>query len=102
MKPDQKPGQPPVPGPPPNCALLVMCVECGRGLEVPLPTDRDKLALLLSQHSWFVSILSPPGQGPEVPVLMGALCGTCAPNVLPPPVLKAAEEHRKKLLQETR
>ena len=83
----------------PACALLVMCVHCGQGTEAPLPTDRDAITLLLAQRGWFVSVLSPPGQGPEVPILFGALCMTCAPTVFPPPVLKAAEEHRKRMLQ---
>lgn len=91
-----------VPGAQPKFELLVMCVHCGQGLEAPLPTDRDALTLLLFQRGWFVSMLSPPGQGPEVPILFGALCATCAPTVFPPPVLKAAEEHRKMMLQGVR
>jgi hypothetical protein len=88
----------PAPGAQPKCALLVMCVHCGQGTEAPLPTDRDAITLLLAQRGWFVSILSPPGQSPEVPILFGALCATCAPSVFPSEVLTAAEEHRKKML----
>lgn len=79
-----------------------MCVHCGQGAEAPLPTDRDAIAYLLAQHGWFVSVLSPPGQGPEVPILIGALCASCAPAVFPAEVLKAAEERRQKLLQGAR
>lgn len=79
-----------------RCALLVMCGACGRGIEVPLPTDRDVLAHFLAQSAWFVSILTPPGQ---VPILFGALCGDCAPSVFPPEILRAAEEQRQKMLQ---
>lgn len=86
----------------PPCALLVMCVHCGQGTEVPLPTDRDAIALRLAKVGWFTSVLSPPNRGPEVPILVGALCATCAPTVFPPEVLRAAEEHRQKMLQGAR
>jgi hypothetical protein len=79
-----------------------MCVQCGQGIEVLLPTNRDAIALLLAQRGWFVSILSPPKQVPEKPILFGALCTSCAPSVFPPEVLKAAEEHRQKMLQGVR
>lgn len=77
------------------CALLVMCTECGRGAEVPLPVDRDSFARFLALRAWFGSILSPPGQ---VPILFGAICNECAPKVLTPEVLRAAEARRQKLL----
>jgi hypothetical protein len=86
----------------PPCALLVMCVQCGQGVEVPLPTDRDTIARVLAQHGWLMSVLTPPGQGPEVPIVIGALCMSCAPNVFPPEVLKVAEERRQQLLAGTR
>jgi len=76
-----------------------MCVECGKGIEAPLPTDRDAIARLLAQRGWFTSVLTQPGQGPEVPILIGALCETCAPTVLPAEVLRAAEAQRQKMLQ---
>jgi hypothetical protein len=78
------------------CALLVMCSECGRGVEVPLPIDRDALARFLVLRAWFVSILTAPGQ---TPILFGAVCNECAPKVFSPEVLRAAEERRQKLLQ---
>jgi hypothetical protein len=77
--------------------LLVMCVECGQGVEVPLPIDRDALAHLLAQRGWFTSALTPPGQGPEVPVVIGVVCASCAPNLFPPEVIRAAEERRQKM-----
>lgn len=84
--------------PPATCALLVMCVDCGQGLELPLPIDRDTFPRLLAQHGWFVAVLtppSPPGQEPQTPVVLGALCGSCAPKVYPPEVLqKIAEQQR--------
>ena len=85
-------------GPDAKFALFLMCVECGQGVEALLPIDRDGIALLLAQHAWFVSVMTPPGQGPDVPIVFGALCGQCAPKVFPPEVMKAAEERRKLLL----
>jgi hypothetical protein len=82
----------------PPCALLVMCCDCGKGLEAPLPLDQATFALFLARQSWFVSVLSPPGQGPEKPLLFGALCMECAPKVFPPEVMKAAEERRQQML----
>jgi hypothetical protein len=80
----------------PQCALFVMCGECGQGAEVPLPIDREGLARFLAQSAWFMSILTPPGQ---VPILFGALCGECATRVFPPEVLRTAEERRQRMLQ---
>jgi hypothetical protein len=73
-----------------------MCSECGRGLEVPLPVDRDAFARFLALNAWFMSILTSPGQ---VPILFGALCGDCAPKVFSPEVLQAAEARRQRMLQ---
>jgi hypothetical protein len=80
----------------PACALLVMCGACGRGIEAPLPIDRDALARFLAQNAWYLSILTAPGQ---VPILFGALCGDCAPGVFPPEIIRAAEERRQRMLQ---
>ena len=90
---------PPVPGPEPVCALLAMCVECGEGTELPLPIDQRVLAFLLAQRGWFISVMSPPGQGPEVPMVLGPLCPACAQKVYPPEVFAVAEQRRQQLLQ---
>jgi len=90
---------PTTPGPEPRCALLAMCVECGQGLEVPLPVDSRLLAFFLAQNGWFISVMTPPGQGPEVPMLLGPLCTACAQQVYSPDVFKVAEEQRHQLLQ---
>lgn len=82
--------------PAPPCALLVMCNECGRGVEVALPIDQESLALSLAHHVWFVAIITPPGQ---VPILFGALCGDCFPKVFAPEILRAAEERRQWILR---
>ena len=90
---------PPSPGPDPVCFLLAMCVECGQGAELPLPIDSRSLAFSLAQRGWFISVMSPPGQGPEAPMLLGPLCTTCAQQFYPPEVLAAAEQRRQQLLQ---
>jgi hypothetical protein len=79
-----------------------MCTECGRGTEAPLPIDRDSLARFLAQVVWYVAVLTPPGQGPEVPVVLSALCGSCAPNIFPPEVMRVAEERRQQVLRGAR
>lgn len=83
--------------PPPPCALLVMCNECGRGIEVPLPIDQGGLKRFLVLQSWLVGVLTPPGQ---VPILLGVLCGDCAPKVFPPEALRGAEERRQRMLRD--
>ena len=90
---------PPSPRSEPSCALLVMCVECGEGTELPLPVDQRALAVLLAQRGWFISVMSPPNQGPEVPMILGPLCTACAQQVYPPEVFAAAEQRRQQLLQ---
>lgn len=80
----------------PPCSILVMCGECGRGLEMPLPIDRDSFVRTLLQQSWLVSILTPPDRQP---LLFGAICQECAPRIFPPEVLQAAEERRQQMLQ---
>jgi hypothetical protein len=93
------PEAPQVPRPEPALALLVMCVECGAAVEARLPIESRAIALLLAQRGWFMSVLTPPGQGPEVPIVFGALCGSCAPKVYPPEVLEVAEARRQDLLR---
>ena len=80
-----------------SCSLLVLCVECGSGVEVPLPIDRDALARFLAQCGWFMAIMTGPG---HLPILFGVLCPGCAPRVFSPEILRAAEERRQKLLVE--
>lgn len=87
---------PQVPGPEPKCTLLVMCVECGEGVDAPLPLDHKALAILVAQRGWFMSVLSQPGQSP---LLFGVLCTLCAQKVFPPELFKVAEERRVALLQ---
>ncbi len=87
------------PGPEPVCALLAMCVECGEGVELPLPINQHWLAFQLAQRGWFISVMSPPGQGSKAPMLLGPLCTTCAQQVYPPEVFAAAEQRRQQILQ---
>lgn len=86
----------------PPFALLVMCVECGQGVEAPLPIDRDALALFLAKVAWHACVLTPPNQGSEVPILLGALCASCAAQSFPPEVMRSAEERRQQLLRGAR
>jgi hypothetical protein len=83
----------------PKFALLVMCVECGDGVEALLPIDYRAIELLLAQRGWHMSALTPPGQGPEVPIVLGVLCSTCAPKIFPPEGVKALEDRRQMILQ---
>ncbi len=104
--PNPNPSTPVVPSIPsasePKSAWLVMCLHCGQGIEVPLPFDREGLSRFLAQIGWYVSVLTPPGQPPEVPILFAALCASCAQVAFPPEILKAAEEHRQQLIQGAR
>jgi hypothetical protein len=92
-----------VPIPPPHvqprCALLAMCVECGQGIELPMPFDQRGLGYLLALSGWFISMMSPPGQGPDAQLVLGPLCTACAQQVYPPEVFAAAEQRRQQLLQ---
>jgi hypothetical protein len=94
--PNAAPAQPPVE---PKCTLLAMCVECGEGTELPLPIDGRALGFFLAQRGWFISVMSPPGQGAEAPMVLGPLCTACAQKVYPPEVYAAAEQRRQQLLQ---
>ena len=96
---DTQPVADPSSKPAPAFVLLVLCVECGQGVELAFPIDQRSIALVLAQNGWFVSVLSPPDQGPTVPVVLGPLCSDCAPQVYPPEVFKFAEEQRQRLLQ---
>jgi hypothetical protein len=61
--------------------------------------DQRSLAFHLAQRGWFVSVLTPPGQGPEVPILFGGLCTSCAQKVYSPEIFKVADERRQQMLQ---
>lgn len=89
--------------PRPKYSLLVMCVECGEGAEVPLPVDPRGLEHFLAPRGWFISMLSPPSppnQGLAAPMVIGPLCAACAQQVLPPELFAAAEQRRQQLLQD--
>lgn len=85
----------------PTFQMLLICAECGRGIEVPLPTDRSLLAIFLARQGWFMSVLTPPNQDPKIPIVLGALCSSCASHVWPPEALKSAEEWRQRALAGT-
>ncbi len=84
--------------PEPACAMLARCVECGHGAELPLPFDQRALSIMLAQVGWFISVLSPPGQGSDR-IVIGPLCGMCAQKIYPADMYKMAEQRRQQLLQ---
>lgn len=71
---------------------------------MPLPLEQVVLERLLAQHGWYTSVLTPPTAlsdprwDPKVPVLLGAMCRTCATRTFPPEVLVLAEQRRQGLL----
>jgi hypothetical protein len=79
--------------------MLAMCVECGHGIELPLPIDQRGLSHMLAAVGWFISVLQPPTQDPQARMVIGPLCATCAQRVYPPEVYKMAEQRRQQLLQ---
>jgi hypothetical protein len=91
-------GSPQAP-PAPKVALLVTCVECGEGFEALMPIEHKAITIALALRGWFMSVLTPPSQNPEVPVLFGVLCSTCAPKIYPPEVMKVAEEQRRAIVK---
>ena len=97
--PDANNPRPAPAAPEPWCALVVMCLECGQGTEVPLPVDQRTLSFLLAHNGWFISVLSPPEKGTEARMVIGPLCGACAQQVYPPEVFAAAEQKRQQLVQ---
>lgn len=59
--------------------------DCPVYVEIPFdePLDMDRLTELLRERSWFLSVLTPPGQGEDVPVIFGPICEPCANEVMP-------------------
>lgn len=90
---------PAVQRPEPLCSMLAMCVECGHGIELPLPLDQRALSQMLAAVGWFISVLQPPTQDPQARMVIGPLCAACAQQVYPPEVFKMAEQRRQQLLQ---
>lgn len=85
--------------PEPLCSMLAMCVECGLGIELPLPLDQRGLTFLLAQSAWFIAVLRPPSPDPKDVLLLGPLCTQCARQVYPPEAFAAAEQRRQQFLQ---
>jgi hypothetical protein len=82
----------------PEFMLRAPCVECRDALVVPLPVDKVALSELADEHAWHLSVLTPPGRGPDVPVVVGLLCPRCAERTYSPELLAVAEERRRKRL----
>lgn len=79
--------------------LVVLCVECGDGIELALPIDRNFEQKLVG-HGWFASIMEPPQAGK--PIVLGTLCNACAKARFPPDIFQAAEARRQRFVQETK
>jgi hypothetical protein len=90
--------QTPAPRPEPFCVLLALCVECGQGIELPLPIDQRMLSYVLAYNGWFISVQNQP-ESPEVPMVLGPICMACAQQVYPPEVFANVEQRRQQLLQ---
>mgnify|MGYP001590491045 FL=1 len=55
------------------------------------PLTQEGLLAHLKAKAWFLSVVTPPGQGPDVPIVMAPLCRPCAVAVMPE-LVKAVEE----------
>lgn len=76
--------------------LVLFCSGgCKKAISAPIPIYLDPLTQYLRQHGWFLSVLTPPNQGPDVPIEMGATCGDCTRRLMPE-AAKVAEEVLKK------
>lgn len=64
-------------------------------LEVDFGLDKDALTKVLEENRWFLSVLTPSGQGPEVPLVLGPICERCAKEVMPEVVAKFYELRSK-------
>ena len=65
---------------------------------MPLPLDREGLSRFLARVGWYMVMMTPPTQPPEVPILFAAICIACVQMAYPPDILKSAEEQRQRLL----
>lgn len=77
-------------------ALQIACVECRNAIVSAFPVGREEFARIVAKQGWYLSVLSPPGQGGLT--LLGPVCNECAPRVYDPDLFKAAEEARLRLL----
>lgn len=84
-----------------SCCLLFLCTgpggkKCEEDVAVKFGLGRDELTKYLNEVGWFLSVLTPPGQGDDVPVVMGPICEPCAVVVMPEVVMAAKDQLRKK------
>lgn len=79
--------------------LLLICsgpvLGCTEVVEIPFdePLTRDRLTELLRARNWFLSVVTPPGQGRDVPIDFAAICEPCA-KVVMPELVEAAKKAR--------
>jgi hypothetical protein len=70
--------------------LMVCCVECGLVTDAPLNEHHGIATSEFAQkQSWFVSVVTPPGQGRFV---LAPVCPGCAPKVYVPEMLAHAKK----------
>lgn len=83
----------------PNCFLFTACVDCGLGIELPLPMDQRTFSIMLAQVGWFVAVMTEPSPDPSAKVVISPLCTACAQQRFPPEMFRVAEQRRQQLLQ---
>ncbi len=68
---------------------------CAEDIWVPIdePLTLDSLSDFLAQHGWYLSVITPPGQGPTVPLTHATICRACAKTVMPE-LVEAADRIR--------
>ena len=86
--------------------LLFTCTgpgvsDCLTSIEVPLddPIDRDSLTAHLRTQNWFLSVVTEPGQGRDVPIVFAAICEPCAKKVMPS-IVEEVKDRETRLLSE--
>ncbi len=66
-----------------NRLVLFCSGGCERDIKVAFPIEMNSLTGFLMENGWFLSALTAPGQGSNVPIDMGATCRECAERLMP-------------------
>lgn len=69
---------------------------CDASLEVPfwVVANEEAMTEALDRMGWFLSVNTPPGQGPKVPIVMSLICPQCARALHPPELLREMKRIR--------